>query len=61
MPPAYPVDLAGSWCFTELPHREVVRKGGSKVAVFLSGVALGAFALAVVLLVTITVKTRDSR
>jgi hypothetical protein len=31
------------------------------MAVFLSGVALGAFALAVVLLLTITVKTRDSR
>jgi hypothetical protein len=35
-----------------------VRKGGKMLGVFLSGLVLGAFALAVVVLLTISVKTR---
>jgi hypothetical protein len=53
-----PVDLPGSWWFTELPHQEVGRKGGSVLGSFLAGFVLGMFALAVVVVLTINVKTR---
>jgi hypothetical protein len=36
----------------------VVRKGGGMLGAFLSGLVLGAFALAVVIVLTINVKTR---
>jgi hypothetical protein len=42
---------------SELPHYEVVRKGGGMVA-FLSGLVLGAFILAVAMVVTIAAKTK---
>jgi hypothetical protein len=61
MPLAYPVDLPGSWWFTELPPSEVVRKGGALMGAFLSGFILGAFALAVVALLTISIKTKGSQ